>query len=95
MPDQGNNRHQAEGLRTDQGICFVSLKEGIRTLDKDGKRNPMTDLLLGILTAINVFELETIRYRVKSGLNKTVNKGTWSGGNAPFGYDIQDQKVSY
>ena len=64
---------------TDKGICFISLKENIKTLDVNGNKNPMTDLLLGILTAINVFELETIKFRVKSGLRKTANKGTWIG----------------
>jgi len=73
---------------TSKGICFITLKEGIRTIEKDGTTNPMTDLLLKILNAINVFELETIRYRVKSGLSKTINNGTWSGGQIPYGYDL-------
>jgi site-specific DNA recombinase len=78
---------------TAQGICFISLKENIKTLDVNGNKTPMTDLLLGILTAINIFELDTIQYRVKSGLNKTVRQGTWSGGNPPFGYSIEDKRL--
>jgi len=78
---------------TDKGICFITLKENIRTLDKDGNKSPMTDLLLNIMTAINIFELESIKYRVRSGLRKTINTGTWSGGNAPFGYSIKDKKL--
>lgn len=78
---------------TDKGICFISLKENIRTLDSDGNKSPMTDLLLNIMTAINIFELETIKYRVKSGLRKTINTGVWSGGHAPFGYSIIDKKL--
>jgi site-specific DNA recombinase len=77
---------------TDKGICFISLKENIKTLDSNGNKNPMTDLLLGILTAINVFELETIKFRVKSGLRKTANKGTWIG-CVPFGYSVENQKL--
>jgi DNA invertase Pin-like site-specific DNA recombinase len=77
---------------TDKGICFISLKENIKTLDKDGNKNPMTDLLLGILTAINVFELETIKFRVKSGLRKTANRGTWIG-SVPFGYSVINQRL--
>lgn len=71
---------------TSKGICFITLKENIKTLDADGRTNPMTQLLLGILSAINIFELETIKYRTKSGLNKTVQSGTWCGA-APFGYN--------
>lgn len=80
---------------TAQGICFISHKEGIRTLNDKGETTPTTTLLLQIMSAINEFELTTIQYRVKSGLHKTVNKGTWSGGNAPYGYDIQDQKLVF
>lgn len=79
---------------TSKGICFITLKEGIRTIDVDGSTNPMTDLLLKILNAVNVFELETIRYRVKSGLNKTVNAGNFSGGAVPYGYSLKDKRLS-
>ncbi len=78
---------------TDKGICFISLKENIRTLNADGSVNPVTNLLLGILSAINAFELDTITYRVKSGLRKTVNRGTWIGGSVPYGFDVVDTKL--
>lgn len=78
---------------TEQGICFISLKEGIRTIDADGKSSAMTDLLLSIMTALNVFELQTIKYRVKSGLSKTVNTGTWSGGAVPYGYYLERKRL--
>ncbi len=78
---------------TNQGICFITLKENIKTLDDNKKINPMTELLLSILNAINVFELETIKYRVKSGLNKTVNNGNWSGGTPPYGYSLTNKRL--
>ncbi len=31
------------------GVCFISLKENIKTLNPDGSINPVTNLLLGIL----------------------------------------------
>lgn len=73
---------------TKMKICFVSLKENLKTLNDDKTINPSTQLLIDILNGINKFELETIKYRVKSGLHKTISSGTWSGGNAPYGYDI-------
>lgn len=78
---------------TNKGICFISLKENIRTLDKDGNKSPMTDLLLNIMTAINIFELSTIKYRVKSALRKTANAGIWNGGRAPYGYSLKDKRL--
>jgi site-specific DNA recombinase len=77
---------------TKMKICFVSLKENLKTLNDDKTINPSTQLLIDILNGINKFELETIKYRVKSGLHKTISSGTWSGGNAPFGYDIEGKK---
>jgi site-specific DNA recombinase len=78
---------------TDKGVCFVSLKENIRTLDESGKTNPMTDLLLSIMTALNIFELETIKYRVRSGLSKAIYEDkNWSG-SVPYGYRSVDKKL--
>jgi site-specific DNA recombinase len=78
---------------TSKGICFVSLKENIRTLDELGKTNPMTDLLLSIMTALNVFELETIKYRVRSGMSKAIYENkNWSG-SVPYGYRSVAKKL--
>jgi site-specific DNA recombinase len=78
---------------TDKGVCFVSLKENIITLDANGKSNPMTDLLLSIMTALNIFELETIKYRVRSGLSKAIYEDkNWSGA-IPYGYRSVDKKL--
>lgn len=78
---------------TAQGVCFISHKEGIRTLDDQGNTTAVTTLLLQILSALNEFELTTITYRVKSGLHKTIKNGIWSGGNAPYGYNIQNKQL--
>lgn len=78
---------------TRQGVTFISLKEGIRTLDENKKTNPMTQLLLGILQAINIFELETIKYRTVSGLNKSAAGGTWIGGTVPYGYNLIEKRL--
>jgi site-specific DNA recombinase len=78
---------------TKMKICFVSLKENLKTLNDDKTINPSTQLLIDILNGINKFELETIKYRVKSGLHKTISGGTWSGGNAPYGYNILNKKL--
>jgi site-specific DNA recombinase len=77
---------------TKMQICFISLKEGLKTLNEDKSLNPTTQLIIDILNGINKFELETIRYRVKSGLRKTANAGTWIGA-VPFGYIVINQKL--
>lgn len=77
---------------TKMQICFISLKEGFKTLNEDKTLNHTTQLIIDILNGINKFELETIRYRVKSGLRKTANNGTWIG-CVPFGYSVVNQKL--
>ena len=53
----------------------------------------MTDLLLSIMTALNVFELETIKYRVRSGLSKAIYEDkNWSG-SVPYGYRSVAKKL--
>ena len=80
---------------TKLGVCFVSLKENLITLDENKELNPLTKLMLNILAGINEFELSTISYRIKSGKNnKVVNNGSFGGGtNICYGYQSIDKKL--
>jgi DNA invertase Pin-like site-specific DNA recombinase len=82
------------------GICFISIKDSLKTIDIDTttgekKPNAITDLLIGVLTAVNQFELSTISYRITSGRNnKVLNSGSFGGGaNVPYGYRVDDKKL--
>jgi|SRR5665648_39620 len=48
-------------------ICLYVKNYGIETLDKDGKINPMAQLLLTLLLEISSMERLTIRQRMESG----------------------------
>lgn len=76
-------------------VCFISLKEGLRTLNEDKTPNAVAVLLISVLTGINEFELSTISYRINSGRNNAVvNRGSWTGGKiVPYGYCVQDKRL--
>lgn len=74
-------------------ICLCSLKENLATLNPDGTENAITGLMINILTGINNFELDTLKYRIKSGLRKAAEKGHWKGGLTPFGFDRKDKML--
>jgi site-specific DNA recombinase len=70
-----------------KGICLISLKENIRTLNEDGSINGVSSLITTILSGINSFELETLKYRIKSGIRKSIIDGKANGSIMfPYGY---------
>lgn len=79
---------------TELGICLISLKDNIKTLNEDGSKNSNADLLLNILAGVNKFEVETLQFRVKSGLTNAVKKGHYTTGKAPFGYNIVNKMLA-
>ena len=70
------------------GVCLITLKEGLRTINKNNVENTNAGLIVNIWAAINNYELKTIQYRVRSGKDFAVlNRGSWTGSNRyPIGY---------
>jgi len=78
---------------TENGVNLITLKEGISTLDEDGKPNHIAGLLTDILAGINKFELKTMKYRIESGLRASALNGNVNGGPfLPYGYKRGDDK---
>ncbi len=69
-------------------VCLISLKEGIKTINEDPKEDARAEFIINIWAGMNKYELENIRYRVKSGRDYAVlNLGSWTGSNKyPLGY---------
>ncbi len=78
---------------TKEKICVISLKENISTMKYNEINEWVKDddqiFLVGILTAINVKESNTIGYRIASGKRNSVyNKNGYNGGKyIPYGYE--------
>ena len=66
-----------QGL-TEKGINVISKKEGLQTII-DGKENPMSKLLVGILGTLAEFELTRIRENQAEGIAKRKALGGYSG----------------
>lgn len=76
------------------GICLHSKKENIRTLNEKGEKDLMGSLLITILSGVNSLELDTMKYRFKSGAEHNILAGGVIGGsNVPYGYKNVDSKL--
>ncbi len=73
---------------------FISIKENIKTDIKDPMGLQTANLLIGLLTSINTFELSTLKYRSKTGLMKSIlNGGVMGSPYLPYGYQKINKKL--
>ena len=63
---------------TSKGINVVSVKEGLSTI-VDGKENPISKMIIGILGTLAEFELSRIKERQLEGIEKAKAKGSYLG----------------
>lgn len=61
------------------GVCVISEKEHLRTLDKDGSENPMSKLMIGMLATIAEFEYNRARERRNDGIALAKAKKKYKG----------------
>ena len=60
---------------TEKGICLISEKEGVKTLNDDGTENLISKMIIGILSTLSEFELQRIKERQREGIEKAkINK---------------------
>jgi len=69
---------------TAQGVNVISEKEGLQTLI-NGKENPISKLMIGILGTLAEFELDRIKERQTEGIAQAKKRGVYlsNGGNKP------------
>lgn len=72
-------------LLTSKGVNVVSKKEGLRTLDDNGKENPVSKLIIGVLGTIAEFELNRIKERQAEGIEKAKKRGAFKNNHRPVG----------
>ena len=63
---------------TNRGINVISEKEGLQTII-DGKENPISKMMIGILGTLAEFELTRIKERQLEGITKAKAKGVYVG----------------
>lgn len=73
----------------DKGICIYAKKEGLYTLDADGKENKNAMFIIGIIAMMAEQEVDTMKERtISSKQNKVIKQGNSYTSNEPFGYYI-------
>jgi DNA invertase Pin-like site-specific DNA recombinase len=73
---------------TAKGINVVSEKEGLNTII-NGKENPISKMLVGILGTLAEFELSRIKERQTEGIAKAKEKGIYVGRSGGSKEDIE------
>ena len=63
---------------TSRGINVISEKESLHTII-DGKENPISKMMIGILGTLAEFELTRIKERQAEGIAKAKTKGSYLG----------------
>jgi DNA invertase Pin-like site-specific DNA recombinase len=64
---------------TTNGIPVTFLKEGLCTLDADGKKNPMTTMVISMLGSVSELERENIRDAQREGIQARKLSGGYTG----------------
>lgn len=71
-------------LFTSWNICLISEKEGIKTLDNEGKENPTAKMVLSILATLSEYERELIKERQREGIAAAHKRGVYKNGGRPI-----------
>ena len=82
-------------LLNQNNICLYVKNYNIETLNKDGKINPMAQLLLTILLEISSMERTTTRQRMESGYNNFRALGGKIGRKEGYRKSTNDMKAEY
>lgn len=71
-------------LIQDYGINLICTDEGIDSSQASGR------LLISVLSAVAQIERENILEQTMNGRKEKARQGLWNGGQAPYGYELQD-----
>ena len=69
------------------GASFVSITQSFNTTTSMGR------LTLNVLLSFAQFEREVTGERIRDKIAASRRKGMWTGGNIPFGYDLQEHRL--
>jgi DNA invertase Pin-like site-specific DNA recombinase len=64
---------------TEKGVCINFTSQGLKTIDDDGKPNPIATMVISILGVVGEMERNLILERTKSGIQIAKAKGKYLG----------------
>lgn len=62
-----------------KGVCIHFLSQGLRTLDEEGKENPISKMIINILGVVSEMERNQIRERQLQGIEIAKAQGKYKG----------------
>ena len=68
---------------TELGVGVIAEKEGIKTLDDEGKENPTAKMVLSIMATLSEYERELILERQREGIIAAKLRGSYENGGRP------------
>ena len=63
----------------EKGICINFIQQGLKTLDENGKENPITSMVINILGAVSQMEREQMKERQLEGIRIAKLQGKYLG----------------
>ena len=69
-------------------ICIHFISQGLRTLEADGKENPISSLIIGVLAIVAQMEKTQILERQYEGIKLAKARGVYKGRKAGTGEDV-------
>ena len=79
---------------TEKGICVFTIKENLCTLNDDGSKNQVAQMVIGLLASMAQAEADNIKARMMDGKRHALVTGkmAYSQSVAPYGYKYNDKK---
>ena len=79
---------------TEKGICVFTIKENLFTLNEDGSKNQVAQMVIGLLASMAQAEADNIKARMMDGKRHALVTGkmAYSQSVAPYGYKYNDKK---
>ena len=79
---------------TEKGICVFTIKENLCTLNEDGSKNQVAQMVIGLLASMAQAEADNIKARMMDGKRHALVTGkmAYSQSVAPYGYKYNDKK---
>ena len=73
-----------------KGICIHFVSQGLKTLETDGKENPVTKMIISILGMVGEMERTQIKERQREGIDIAKAKGVYLGRKTGSNENILD-----
>lgn len=64
---------------SEKGVCIYFLSQGLRSMEADGKENPVTKMIISVLGVVGEMERNQIRERQREGIALAKARGAYKG----------------